>query len=255
MVGYPILLILLFILSGLLIMLHFGIATRIKAVWATSLLAIVIFIFLSASWFYFKSAKNGENPAYSVKQPIHWEESQYLFLQGVERLGNYDSTGCRDHQKALLFFDQAIEMNPAHVEAKYWKVHCEINLRHLDQALNTAESAIGNCKNNPHRLLPELYVLAGAIEREQGNRKEAIQYWNQAAEIYQLRIKSETNNVNAMVNKAIVLCYLDRKKEALRFIETQLTGKEQSLIFHQTREWIAEFKADNVLGDVMGRAD
>lgn len=251
----PLFLVLLMIPAWLLVMLIFGLGIKSRIIIGLSLSGLLVSgvaIWLAVVAHEHSVRTTVSENALSV-QTSEWEKSQESFLIGIDRLTLIDSNGFHSYSKALPFFDRAIQFNPVFIEAKYWKVQCEIHLGQFNEALISAESAIGDCLGTNHKLLPDLYTLAGAIRWELGDKRKACIYWKQAADIYQNQINQEGNNIMAVVNKAIVLCYMGRKPEALHFLEENLNDKTRTLIVNQVREWIIGFDIDNLMAGMIDR--
>jgi len=177
-------------------------------------------------------------------------KSLNYYNQGIKAIGQVNTIGKIDYSKALTFFDESFRLNPEFIESGYWKSQCETHLGQLDKALETSESVINNEYHTNHKLIPAFYITAGLLQKIKGNSSQAIAYLKKATEIYSLRIEKNNNDTDAIVNKAIVLCYMDSKNEALDFLNSIAVNDENSNILEQIRENISTFDSDNLLQEI-----
>jgi hypothetical protein len=106
--------------------------------------------------------------------------------------------------------------------------------------------AIQICKNRNHKLLPSFYTTAGLVEKINGKTENSNLYFEKANEVYNIRIK-ENEKEDDVMNKALVLCYMDKKNEALDFLNSiNLTNKNKNSI-EQIKQSIKDFNVDEFL--------
>ena len=187
---------------------------------------------------------------FSCQTKVGKEKSLNYYNQGIKVLGMVDTIGKIDYSKALPLFDESVRLNPEFIESRYWKSQCEIHLGQLDKALETSESVISDFKNNNHRLMPTFYVTAGLIQKIKKNSDKANEYFKKATEIYSLRIDKNNKDTDAIMNKAVVLCYMDSKNEALAFLNSIAVNEENRTILGQIRENISTFDSDKLLTEI-----
>lgn len=183
----------------------------------------------------------------SCQTKVDKVKSLDYYNQGIKVLGQVDSIGKIDYSKALALFDESVRLNPESIESKYWKSQCEIHLGKLDEALETSESVINDLKNNRHALMPSFYVTAGLVQKINKNLDKANEYFKIANEIYSLRIEKNNKDTDGIINKALVLCYMDRRDEALAFINSIEVNDENRTMIEQIRENVTTFNSDNLL--------
>jgi tetratricopeptide (TPR) repeat protein len=190
---------------------------------------------------------------FSCKTIVDKEKSINFYNQGINVLAQVDTTGKIDYLKALALFDESVRLNPESIESKYWKSQCEIHLGQLDKALKTSESVTKDLKNKSHTLLPSFYVTAGIVRKVNKNFDKANEYFKIAIEIYTLRIEKNYKDTDAIINKAIVLCYMDSKDEALAFINSIAVNDENRTMIGQIRENISTFDSEKLLTEINNR--
>jgi tetratricopeptide (TPR) repeat protein len=158
-------------------------------------------------------------------------ESFELYGKGIETLENLNSEGLQDYSTALNYFIKSIELNPNFLESRFWKMQCEINLGQFETALLTSNTVLNKPEFKNHKMIPKFYISSGVLERIKGNQENSANNFEKALELYDLRIEKETNDVDAILNKTTLLCYLDRTNEAYDFINSvSLDSKNQNYI-------------------------
>lgn len=173
------------------------------------------------------------------------------YQKGIEILEAVEDQGKIDYLKALDFFNNSIRLNPNHIESKFWKMQCEIQLGEMDNALQTSVSVLHNLDNKEHKLTPHFYVTAGLVEKINGNIDSSLKYFDEAIQIYGIRIEKNINDTDAIMNKTIVLCYMDRKNDAVKFANSISLNEENEIILDQIRQQILNFDTNKVLTELM----
>lgn len=172
------------------------------------------------------------------------------YKSGIEVIEKIDSNGNIDYTNAHELFSKSVKVNPNHIESKYWKSYCEIQLGQFDKALMTSTTVIQDEENVEHVLLPHFYVTAGLVEKINGNINNSILYFENAANIYDSRIKKNINDIDAIMNYAIVLCYIDKKDTAVSFLNTISLNDEKQTELEQLRVSISDFDADKAVLEI-----
>lgn len=189
----------------------------------------------------------------SCKQKTEVQESKEklnFYEIGMKNLQELDSLGKPNYRIAIINFDKAIRENPEDINPRYWKAHCELNSGKFNDALQTSISAINQFKDTNERLLLDLYTMAGIIEKINNNTSKSNLYFSEALIIIDSRINSTTNDIDALMNKAIILCYLDKKEDAITFINSIPVTEENQALLTQTKENLYEFNADEAIGKI-----
>ncbi len=172
------------------------------------------------------------------------------YKSGIEVLEKVDSNGNTDYSMALELFAKSEKTNSKHVETKYWKSLCEIKLGQLDNALKTSQTVFNDSGNDGHILIPQFYTTAGLVEKINGNIESSTLYFEKATNIYDLRIKKSINDIDAIMNYAIVLCYMDKKDSAILFLNSISLNEEKQTELEQIRESISLFDADEIIAKI-----
>ena len=156
-------------------------------------------------------------------------QSNDLYNQGVTEMSriNLDSLD-NDYSTAIKFFSETIDLDSKNFAAQYWKMYCEMRMNKLDNARMTFKKAIKNGLNDTNKLAPEFYVSAGLIDKM--NKINSTKNFDKADKIFSSRVKRDKNNIDAIANKAILYCYLDKKNEAIAYIDLMISKVDSSSI-------------------------
>ena len=178
--------------------------------------------------------------ALSCQSNVTETQSQIAYQKGIELLqqasGNQEVVVAR----ALEYFSHAVSIDSTYIEANLWKSQMGM----FEKALQTANSAIESLEEENHQLLPNFYLTAGMAEIMHGNQSSSQEYLQKAFEIYSQRIKKDRNNIDAIGNKATILCYMGKKNEALTFLNSLAVSKENLILIEQMKADISEFDTD-----------
>jgi tetratricopeptide (TPR) repeat protein len=158
------------------------------------------------------------------------EKSLELYKKGNEVIGTADSAGNPNFSAALDFFTESVKLNPDFIDSRYMKLQCEIDLGKLDDALVTSNTTLDKFGNNEY-LIPVFYISSGLLERVKGNMDTSIKCFESALKIYERRIKKKSDDIDAILNKATLLCYLNRESEALDFINSISLDEKKSTFY------------------------
>lgn len=131
-------------------------------------------------------------------------------------------------------------------------MQCELNLGDLENALKISKTVITNSKNKNHKLIPYFFISAGLVEKIDGNTDRAIDYFSSAIEIYNSRIKKNINDTDAIMNKAIILCYMDKKDNAISFLDSISLNEENQILLEQIRKDIVDFDSEKIINELKG---
>lgn len=182
------------------------------------------------------------------------KESEKIFEdynQGLKAMHNVDSVGRIDYANAIGYFEKSVYENPTHIESRLWKMQCEINLGKFDNALETSAYVINDKEMANHVLIPIFYFTAGLVEKIKGDTIKSYKFLNSAIEIYNSRIRKDKNDTEAIMNKASVLCYMDKKDEAIKFLDSITINEENKTNLEQIKSAILGFDAEEIISDLM----
>ncbi len=174
------------------------------------------------------------------------------YNQGIKVLESLDSNGEIDYAKALSFFDNSLQENPNHVESCYWKMQCEMKLKNLGDVLETSKFVINNPKMSNHKLIPSFYVSAGVVEKIKGNNTESTNFFSTAMKIYNERVNKNINDTDAIMNKATIMCYINKKDEAIKFLDSISLNENSQIIIDQIRKNILDFDSEKIFNELKG---
>src|SRR5690606_28317228 len=116
------------------------------------------------------------------------------------------------------------------------KADTEMKLGDLNEAFETTTTTLNSLSIDGNKLKPNILVMAGVLSIKLGSDPD--QYFHKALLIYDARINKNINDLDAIGQKAIVLCYMDRKDEALRFVNELSLNDENQILLDQIKSGI-----------------
>lgn len=162
-------------------------------------------------------------------------ESEEAYRKGIEALEKLSDSGEPEYEVALAYFEEAAHLNPQNTIGLYWKAHTEFKLKKFDESLKTSVMALDVARPN-HQLRPQLLVIAGMSSKQIG--EPGNDFFNQAIRIYETRINNDKSDFDAIMNKAIAICYSDSKEKALLFLNSLSVEEENQKFLNQIKEGI-----------------
>lgn len=136
-------------------------------------------------------------------------------------------------------------MNPDNINAQYWKADTEVKLGNFSEAFTTASTTLDNSSIDDHRLKPNILVIVGVLSNKLG--KNPDEYFRKALNVYEKRINQNENNIDAVMQKAIILCYIDRENKAIKFLNGLSLNDENQVFLEQLKKDIESFDAREIL--------
>ncbi len=173
------------------------------------------------------------------------------YQQGLDLL-KPNASGTVDFVKALEMFNKSVSENPDHIESRLRKMHCEFQLGQMENALQTAENVLNDKQFQTTRYMPQFFVTAGFACKVLGNEEKANDYFGNALDIYNSRISISKEDIDAISNKAVVLCYLGRKNEAVDFLSTIVLDAEKQKVVDEFKSYIASLDVDKMIYELKG---
>lgn len=173
------------------------------------------------------------------------------YQQGLDLL-KPNASGTVDFVKALEMFNKSASENPDHIESRLRKMHCEFQLGQMENALQTAENVLNDKQFQTTRYMPQFFVTAGFASKVLGNEGKANDYFGNALDIYNSRISISKEDIDAISNKAVVLCYLGRKNEAVDFLNTIVLDAEKQKVVDEFKSYIASLDVDKMISELKG---
>ena len=95
-------------------------------------------------------------------------------------------------------------------------------------------------------------MTAGFASKVLGNEGKANDYFGNALDIYNSRISISKEDIDAISNKAVVLCYLGRKNEAVDFLNTIVLDAEKQKVVDEFKSYIASLDVDKMISELKG---
>jgi tetratricopeptide (TPR) repeat protein len=181
---------------------------------------------------------------FSCESDLNEKKSNEAYRKGIITLKNHSENGEPDYKEAYNYFVQATEIDPDNIKAQYWKADTELKLGKFEKAFLTAVTTLDNFQDD-HRLRPNLLIIAGLSAKKYGDRGD--KYLSEAIQIYEKRIIDDIDNVDAIMNKALVLCYMGRKDDAVNFLNTFSLNEENHALLEKIKVDIQNFDAETVM--------
>lgn len=173
------------------------------------------------------------------------------YQQGLDLL-KPNASGTVDFVKALEMFNKSASENPDHIESRLRKMHCEFQLGQMENALQTAENVLNDKQFQTTRYMPQFFVTAGFASKVLGNEGKANDYFGNALDIYNSRISISKEDIDAISNKAVVLCYLGKKNETVDFLNTIVLDAEKQKVVDEFKSYIASLDVDKMISELKG---
>jgi tetratricopeptide (TPR) repeat protein len=132
------------------------------------------------------------------------------------------------HQKALVAFNKALEINPNDAAAWYDKGLALHELGKYKEAIASFDKAIEFNPNND----PDIWIIKGNILDNMGKYHEAAHCYDKAIEI-------DPNNIDAWYNKGVCLDNLKEYDEAIKCLDRVLTSNSNHYYAWNVKGWIS----------------
>ena len=169
-----------------------------------------------------------------------FDKSQEYYFDGLEKLTILDSQGNLSYELAKESFDKALELYPNHYEAAYWKAYCELNSEKFNEAIKTSKQYLKTINEN-HLNKPDLFVVKGIAELNIGEINQSNIDFDNAKQIYEKRINKDSSDKNSILNYALILCYQNKKPDAISFLESHKRKVKSEESINEIIEAINEF--------------
>lgn len=161
------------------------------------------------------------------------KRSEETYIKGLEEL---EGNGIRsvegqepDYNVALAYFAEATSLNPDNLFAQRWKVSMEFRLGKLSEAHNTILTVINNPIIHGHDLEVSFLRMAAGMSYELG--EDPNPYLYEALGICEKTLERNPKDVGSILDKASILCYLERHEEAREFLDSiSLDGEDQTFV-------------------------
>lgn len=147
----------------------------------------------------------------------------------VNEQNKIDSTSKSRLLIANSLLDSCIRYNSTYIRAYYWKSLYLFRLKNYLEAYTTASLGISKCAKGDEKTLVMLYVQRGILNLHL-NKTDSFGDLVNALTLYDKAIKNKPDNLDAIMNKAIVLCCMNRKDEALEYLKSIKIKEKQPLI-------------------------
>ena len=183
----------------------------------------------------------------SCKYESQSEANFVSYHKGGEAFAEIDNDGNNNYSKALELFKKSIEEHPNHIESYQMKMLCEFHLGQLDNALETSIKVISNKKNHKHHYIADFYITAGIVEKINGENEKSLEYLQEALNVFEKRIRRNKKDIYAIINKPLVLCYMNKKDDAIEFLNSQSVDEQHQSILESAQEELLIFDTDEFI--------
>ncbi|MGE0076348.1 MAG: tetratricopeptide repeat protein [Bacteroidales bacterium] len=128
---------------------------------------------------------------------------------------------------ANSLLDSCIRIDSSVINAYYWKSQFLIQLKDYSQAFETASRGIAKCSKGKTEIMVKLYVQRGVLSHYLF-KKDSSDDLNKALMLYNKIIKNKPDCLDAIMNKSMVLCYMNKKDEAIKYLKSIKNKKIES---------------------------
>jgi tetratricopeptide (TPR) repeat protein len=184
---------------------------------------------------------------FSCNRNSYKEKSEMAYAHGMEILRSPDTTSSK-YSAAHAYFRESVEFD-ANISSYFWKMTCELQLGRLDSAKSTAKKALSILYLEPHTLKPTFYVAIGMIEKRSGNEDAFISNFNMAIDIYERRLSKDPKNIDAILNKAYLLCSIEERQNAIVFLDSVAVDQEWEAAINEVKDLVQDFIFEKYCAD------
>lgn len=181
----------------------------------------------------------------SCQSSFDEEGSKAAYYEGIRVLQNETR---EDYEKALSHFNEAIELNPNNVLAQFRKIDAAMRLGNFELVLSTSKGVLNNPVIEGHELQTNILVSAGISSKIVG--EDGKQYFDEALEIYERKLKENPNDLFLISNKVYLLCYLDNQSGAMKFLDTVSINEENKLSIEALKQRVSSFDFDQFINQI-----
>ncbi len=146
---------------------------------------------------------------------------------------------------ANSLLDSAIKKDSKNINAYYWKSTFKMQLKDYKSAMEICDKGIDISNGQKSNMLACLHLQRGLLNTKL-NDKDLNNDFSAALDWYDSQIKSDESNIEAIGNKALILCYMDKKDEAIEYLTTIHNEKIESMIKDLIIK-IKDFKTETVI--------
>ncbi len=161
-------------------------------------------------------------------------------------LESHDSINAERLAIAISFLEKSIRLDSLNNHPYYWKSQFLLEKRKYDEAIVAADKGIKVTSNKKDSFYANFLIQRGIIRYKLGQEK-SYKDFEYALNVYQELLKNDKEEPNYVLNKALILCYLNRKTEALEFLHVYLSDDKENEELKEIKEFINEFDAKSTL--------
>ncbi len=147
----------------------------------------------------------------------------------VSNVDYYDSVKKSRLLIANSLLDSSIKYDSQNISSFFWKSSFQIQLNEYNIALNTIENGISSYRNKPNDILIHSYMQRGILNSYL-YKSDTKKDFERALDWYEKQLLKEPTNLKAIMGKAEVLCYLDKKESAIEFLRSIDNNKIKSQV-------------------------
>lgn len=175
-------------------------------------------------------------------------ERDELYEKGINEIKLVILGESPDYKKAIDYLNQSLKIDPRFSAASYHKSDCELKSRLYVDAIQTTDKALK--LNDKNKFNAPLYIISGLSLKINGESDRAKRQFYKALDIYEKEInysseilgsESNSKNILAIMNKSSLLCYLDKKEQALIFLNSIPKNDQNKIELADVRKFIIEF--------------
>ncbi len=180
---------------------------------------------------------------FACQNKVQPQVSQEAFQQGMDYMLQRDSSRNFDYHKARQSFRKAVRLDSTNMKAWRYQLVAEMNLSWHDSARQTVQRALQQEELKDHKLKPHFYKMAAILEMLRDEESTWRVYLEKASQMYDERLERDPDREDAWLEQISVLCWLGRKEEALKLVNSIHTEKHEN-ITPQRLEVLRDFIRD-----------
>lgn len=93
----------------------------------------------------------------------------------------------------------------------------------------------------------EFYITAGLVEKANGEIERSLEYSKEALIVYEKRIRRNNKEIDAIINKSLIMCYMNKRNDAIEFLKSQSVNEQYQSILESAEEQLLISDADEFI--------
>lgn len=175
-------------------------------------------------------------------------KSMEAYEQGIVIIEK-DGSSVASYESAHTLFAKAVALDPNNTLAAYWKATAEIHMGSFGSALETCNAALNNPSVAGTSWERRLLAAAGISSYGAGDTTKT--YFEKALLLCEEALDKDSNNEQLILEKAVLLCYMGRNKEADEYLSIVTVGDGQMQTeLENVRKGLSDFNVGTFLDGI-----